>query len=498
MSLQRVTRSTVIDAPVERVWEILRDFNSHLYWHPIIATSTIEDGLAPDQVGCVRSFTLQDGNALREQLLTLDDRNYVSTYCILDSTIPLQRYVATVRLKPVTDGRRTFWFWQSTFATPPGRERELAESVGNGVYEAGFTALRDYLRGQPRPSAPASVAERRDAGRRDAGRRNDPLEAQAVVLGARGGAEQLKVVAASAAAPAAGEVRIRQTAIGVNYIDVYVRTGLYAGLLDVGGVPGFEAAGTVVDVGPDVTHVLAGDRVAYACPPAGAYTSMRTMNAGQVVRLPDHVTEEQAAALMLKGMTAEYVLFRLHRVQAGETVLVHAAAGGLGMLTAQWARALGALVVGTVGSEGKARVARAYCDHVVVSADGRFADAVLGATAGSGANLIVDGLGEAAREENMKALAVTGHWISVGQAAGAWQPIDPGWLGQKSVTFSRPVIFHYTAQPRRLREMAARVFDALRAGTLQPQVTRYALSAASTAHHDLESRRTVGQLVLLG
>jgi NADPH:quinone reductase-like Zn-dependent oxidoreductase len=224
---------------------------------------------------------------------------------------------------------------------------------------------------------------------------------------------------------------------------------------------------------------------------------MRTMDAAQVLRLPDHVTDEDAAALMLKGMTAEYILFRLHRVTAGETVLVHAAAGGLGMLVAQWGRALGAVVIGSVGSEEKARVARAYCDHVVVNAAGRFADAVLGAS-GRGADLIVDGLGGAAREENMKALALMGHWISVGQAGGAWAPIEAEWLTHKSATFSRPVIFHYTSTPRQLRDMAARVFEALRNGTLRPQIARYALSAASAAHADLESRRTVGQIVLLG
>jgi NADPH:quinone reductase-like Zn-dependent oxidoreductase len=225
---------------------------------------------------------------------------------------------------------------------------------------------------------------------------------------------------------------------------------------------------------------------------------MRTMPAEQVVRLPDHVSEEEAAALMLKGMTAEYILFRLHPVRAGEAVLVHAAAGGLGMLTAQWARALGAVVIGSVGSEEKARVARAYCDHVVINADGQFADAVLRASAGRGADLIVDGLGGNAREENMKALALTGHWVSVGQAGGTWPAIEPEWLQHKSATFSRPVIFHYTSQPRQLREMATRVFDALRGGTLRPQIARYALSAAGTAHRELESRRTIGQVVLLG
>ncbi len=483
MGLQRVTRSTIIEAPIERVWAVLRDFNSHLHWHPIIADSWIEGGEAPDQVGCVRAFRLKDGNELREQLLTLDDRNYVSTYCILDSTIPLHRYVATVTLKPVTDGNRTFWHWQSTFSTPPGRERELAEAVGTGVYEAGFAALREYLRRGLVPARPpAATAE---------------VEGTAIVLAARGGPGELRSQTVRAPAPGPGQVRIRQTAIGLNYIDVYTRSGLYASLLDVGGVPGFEAAGTVIDVGAGVDHLAPGDRVAYACLPAGAYASVRTMSAEPVVRLPAHVSDEQAAALMLKGCTAEYCLFRLHRAQPGEVVLVHAAAGGLGMLVAQWAQSLGCRVIGTVGSEQKARVARGYCDAVVVTEQGRFADAVLQASGGRGATLIVDGLGEPGREENMRAIAATGHWISVGQAGGPMRPIEPSWFSAKSVTFSRPVIFHYLAEAAVRREMTARVFDALRDGRLRPQITRYPLGAAADAHRDLESRRTVGQVVLL-
>jgi NADPH:quinone reductase-like Zn-dependent oxidoreductase len=221
------------------------------------------------------------------------------------------------------------------------------------------------------------------------------------------------------------------------------------------------------------------------------------MSAEQVVRLPDYVTEEQAAALMLKGCTAEYCLFRLHRLQPGEAVLVHAAAGGLGMLAAQWARALGARVIGTVGSEDKARIARAYCDQVIVGREPRFADAVLDATHGRGARLIVDGLGEPARNENMRAIAATGHWISVGQAGGPMQPIEPAWFSGKSVTFSRPVVFHYLADARVRGEMTSRVFDALADGRLRPQITRYALTAAADAHRDLEARRTSGQVILL-
>jgi NADPH:quinone reductase-like Zn-dependent oxidoreductase len=200
---------------------------------------------------------------------------------------------------------------------------------------------------------------------------------------------------------------------------------------------------------------------------------------------------------MLKGMTAEYCLFRLRRTQPDDIVLVHAAAGGLGMLCAQWATALGARVIGTVGSDDKARVAREYCEAVVVRRDGRFAEAVQRLSGGRGATLIVDGLGEDARDENMAALATTGHWISVGQTGGSWIAIDAEWLAQKSVTLSRPVIFHFTAERARLNEMAQRVFDALEDRTLRPQVTTYALGAVAEAHRDLQEGRTTGQVVLI-
>jgi uncharacterized protein YndB with AHSA1/START domain len=160
----RVTRSAIIDAPIERVWAVLRDFNSHTAWHPVVAESEIEGGERSDQVGCVRRFTLRDGNRIREQLLALSDREHISTYCILDATVPLQRYVATVQLKRVTDGDRTFWHWQSTFDAPRGRERELSDMVGTGVYEGGFEGLRAYLRRSR--SAPGRAAPPRPRPRR--------------------------------------------------------------------------------------------------------------------------------------------------------------------------------------------------------------------------------------------------------------------------------------------------------------------------------------------
>src|SRR6266850_3297936 len=334
----RVTRSAVIDAPIERVWAVLRDFNSHTAWHPVVAESEIEGGEPSDQIGCVRRFTLRDGNHIREQLLALSDRDHVSTYCILDASVPLRRYVATLQLKRVTDGERTFWHWQSTFDAPPGRERELTDMVGTGVYEGGFEGLRTFLR---RPGhAPA-----RDA----AGRRRPPsgeaMPAQGVVVSAFGGPEVLRHQSLPARPPGPGQVRIRQTAVGVNYIDVYVRAGLYR-MIEPPAVLGMEAAGVVEDVGDGIAHLLPGDRVAYACAPPGAYVGARTMPADQVVVLPDDVDEETAAALMLKGMTAAYLLHRTHRVRAGETVLVHAAAGGVGLFLCQWARALGARAIG--------------------------------------------------------------------------------------------------------------------------------------------------------
>jgi NADPH2:quinone reductase len=486
----RVSRSAIVDAPIERVWAVLRDFNSHAAWHPAVAESAIEGGEPSDQVGCVRRFTLRDGHLIREQLLALSDTDHVSTYCILDATLPMRRYVATLQLKRVTDGERTFWHWQSTFDVPRGREGEFEALVGGGVYEGGFEGLRAHLRrgGDRRPGgAPARATAPATA-----------LPTHGVVVERFGGPEVLRYQPLSAPAPGPGEVRIRHTAVGVNYIDVYMRAGHYR-MLEPPAPPGMEAAGEVIDVGEGVTHLLPGDRVAYACPPPGAYVGVRTMAAAQVVVLPDHVDDETAAALMLKGMTAEYLLHRTHRVRAGDTVLVHAAAGGVGLFLCQWARALGARVIGTVSSEDKARLARAHgCEAPIVTREHRFAAAVRAATGGRGADVIFDGLGREAAEENFEALALCGHWVSYGQATGPLEAVPTERLTTKSATLSRPVLFHYTAERAALAEIAGRVFGALRDGILKVEVRhRYPLAAAAEAHRDLEGRRTTGPLLLL-
>ncbi len=485
--LQRVVRSTVIDAPIERVWAVLRDFNSHDQWHDVVDTSRIERDERSDQVGCVRNFHLKDGNHIREQLLTLDDAAYKSTYCIVEATVPLQRYVATVTLKPVTDGNRTFWHWESTFATPPGMEAELRQMVATGVYEAGFENLRRHLREGAdlrRPgSAPMPAAL--------------PQPARRIALRRYGGPEAMEAENTECPAPREGEVRIRQRAIGVNFLDVYLRRGWIPPMLAPGGTPGMEAAGTVLDVGTGVSHVMPGDRVAYLGPVPGAYCSVRCVPADWVLRLPAAVEDDTAAALLLKGLTADYLLRDLGRVQPGTRLLVHAAAGGDRHLVSAWARRLGARVLGTVSSEEKAQIARAHgCEHVIVTRDYRFADAVLQAC--GGADVIIDGLGDAARTENLAALARKGHWISLGQASGPLQPIDPNELVAKSLSFSRPVIFDYVDTRQALAERAGRLWAALADGTLPPPaIERHALDAAADAHARLESRRTIGPLVLV-
>ena len=223
----RVRRSAVIDAPIDRVWAVLRDFNSHSAWHPAVGDSRIERNEPADQVGCVRNFFLKDGNHIREQLLALSDSQYLSTYCILDATLPMRNYVATVQLKKVTDGDRTFWHWESTFDVPKGREREFEQLVGGGVYEGGFAGLRKYLNGD-RPHSSHLGA----------------VESQGVVATGFGGPEVLQFRKLDSPRLGNGDVRIRQTAVGVNYIDVYVRKGLYKMITPPAAI-GMEAAGVV-------------------------------------------------------------------------------------------------------------------------------------------------------------------------------------------------------------------------------------------------------------
>jgi NADPH:quinone reductase-like Zn-dependent oxidoreductase len=489
----KVVRSTVVDVPIDEVWALLRDFNGHDRWHPAVAVSRIEERRGSDEIGCVRDFALKQGGAIREQLLSLSDRDYSFTYCILDAPLPLDGYVATVRLKPVTDGNRTFWHWQSEFKPPPEREAELARMVGEDIYEGGFAAIKAILArqkaevgaiGRPRPAIASAPAKAIDCG--------------AVVLARYGGPEALEWRSVGVPPPGPGEVRLRHTAVGVNFIDVYCRTG-YFNLVPPGGVPGLEAAGIVTDVGPGVRELAPGDRVGYAGPPPGAYAELRTMPARLLVRLPPELDEVTAAAVLLKGMTAEFLLHRVARVKEGDTVLVHAAAGGTGQLLTQWARALGATVIGTVGSRDKVGIARvAGCEHPIVYTEEDFAARCREITAGRGVDVAFDAVGRDTLLQSYAALATNGHLVSFGQASGETAPIDIAGFADKSATVSRPNFAHFTDTPEKVRSITDNLFRALRMGTLRPAApTRFTLSRAADAHRALEGRHSTGAIVLL-
>ena len=404
--------------------------------------------------------------------------------------------MATVRLKPVTDGQATFWDWQASFGTPPGEEESLAGLVGEQIYQAGFEAIKTAF-GQAGASPARAV---RASANRSAITvpRDQPIECHGLVIERFGGPDVLHWESLSAPVPGPGELRIRHTAIGLNYIDVYARTGYYP-LVNPPGVIGMEAAGVVVDVGPAVHGILAGDRVAYACMPPGANAEYRTMKADLVVALPDDLDDETAAAIMLKGMSAEFLLHRVHRVGEGDVILVHAAAGGVGQLLCQWGRALGATIIGTVGTSEKARIARARgCTYPIVYSEEDFVEQVNQITEGRGCDVVYDAVGRDTFLRSYDALAPRGHLVSYGQASGPIEPVDIAGFAVKSARVSRPNFGHYAGTPADVRAMTDRLFDAVRRGILSVEISqRYALRDAAQAHRDLEARRTTGSTILI-
>lgn len=321
---------------------------------------------------------------------------------------------------------------------------------------------------------------------------------KAVRIHQHGGPEVLTYEDVDVGAPAPGQARLRQTAIGLNYIDVYHRTGLYpTGPLPA--VVGLEAAGVVEAVGDGVTDVRAGDRVAYANPPMGAYAADRLMPADRLVRLPDGIGDQQAAAMMLKGMTAHYLLRRTYRLQAGDAVLVHAAAGGVGLIVCQWAKHLGATVIGTVGSDDKAALASANgCDHPIVYTREDFTARVREITGGEGVAVVYDSIGKQTFEGSLDCLRPLGMMVSYGNASGPVPAFEPGILAAKgSLFFTRPTLMTYTAKREDMVAAASELFEAVQGGHVGIAVNQtYPLAEAERAHADLEARRTTGSTVL--
>ncbi len=313
-----------------------------------------------------------------------------------------------------------------------------------------------------------------------------------------GGPELLQWEAIEVDAPAAGQVKLKQTAIGLNFIDVYFRTGLYPAAASP-FIPGMEAAGTVIAVGEGVSDLAVGDRVAYAMV-MGSYTEERVIDASKVVKIPDNINDETAAAMMLKGMTAQYLLRQTFPVQAGQTILFHAAAGGVGLIACQWAKHLGATVIGTVGSEEKAELAKAHgCDHPIIYTKENFVERVRELTDGKGVPVVYDSVGQATFMQSFDCLQPMGTLVSFGQSSGAVAPLDIGLLSQKgSLYLTRPTLMHYAASREQILTCTSDLFNVMATGAVKiPVNQRFALSDAAAAHRSLESRETTGATVLL-
>lgn len=321
---------------------------------------------------------------------------------------------------------------------------------------------------------------------------------KAIRIAETGGPEVMKLVDTEVGAPGPGQVRVRQTAVGLNYIDTYHRSGLYP--LQFPSGLGLEAAGVVEEVGEGVNSLRVGDRIAYGTGPIGAYADMRNLPANRLVKLLPSISDETAAGMMLKGMTARYLLRATYVVKPGDTILLHAAAGGVGLIMSQWAKALGATVIGTVGSDAKADIARAHgCDHVINYATEDTVKRVRELTGGKGVPVVYDGVGKDTLMISLDCLSPRGLMVSFGNASGPVPPLDLLQLSAKgSLYVTRPTLNTYTASDADLQETAQDLVSVVASGKVKiPVNQRYALADVVQAHRDLEGRKTTGTTVLL-
>ncbi|VCU72559.1 Quinone oxidoreductase 1 [Pigmentiphaga humi] len=313
-----------------------------------------------------------------------------------------------------------------------------------------------------------------------------------------GGPEVLKLVDIDVPKPGPGEVRIRQHAIGLNFIDIYCRSGLYPSSLPT--VLGFEAAGVVDAVGPKVGHLKVGDRVAYGQSPLGAYAEVRNMPAFQVVRIPDEISFEQAAAIMLKGLTVQYLFRQTYRLQGNETILFHAAAGGVGLIACQWAKALGVKLIGTASSPEKAGLAKANgAWRVIDYTRENVAERVRELTKGKKVPVVYDGVGKDTWETSLDCLQQRGLMVSFGNASGPVTGVNLGILAQKGSLFvTRPMVGHHVDTQEKMQAAASELFELVVAGKIKPRIEqRFRLEEAAQAHASLAARKTTGSTILL-
>ena len=321
--------------------------------------------------------------------------------------------------------------------------------------------------------------------------------AKAIHIDAPGGAEQMHWREAQLPPVRAGEARVRHLAVGMNYIDVYHRTGLYP--LPTPFTPGMEACGMIEEVGDGVTHVKPGDRVAYGGGPVGAYAEVRVMPASVLVKVPDAISNEQAASIMVQGATAEFLVRRTFKLQPGHTCLIHAVAGGVGLILSQWAKHLGAMVIGTTSTPEKAKLASTNgCDHPVLYTQEDVIKRVDELTDGQGVDVVYDSVGKDTFMASLECLKPLGMMLSYGQASGPIPPFDIGVLVQKGSLFlTRPSIMHYMLDDAAYRQGVAELFRLVEQGVLKVHIGQsYPLAEAAQAHRDLEARKTQGSTIL--
>lgn len=321
---------------------------------------------------------------------------------------------------------------------------------------------------------------------------------KAICIEHNGGPEVLEYKSVTVGKSGQGEVRIRHTAIGLDFIDVYHRTGLYP--VPTPFIPGLEGAGIVEEVGSGVSHLTVGDRVCYPAGPLGSYSQARIMPADRLVKTPDYLSDDAAAAIMLKGCTVEYLIHRTYKVEKGDTVLFHAAAGGVGLLACQWLNALGVTVIGTVGSDEKAALAKANgCHHTINYTSEDFTARVREITDGKGVPVVYDSVGKDTFMGSLDCLQTRGTMVTFGNATGTVPAFEPGLLNQKGgVYVTRPSLMHYVSSREDLELSTGRVFQAVKSGALKVAINqRFNLSAAAEAHRTLEARKTTGQTILM-
>ena len=324
------------------------------------------------------------------------------------------------------------------------------------------------------------------------------MHTNAIMVHKLGGPEEMIWEKIEVASPKENEVLIRQTAIGLNFIDTYFRSGLYPTPLPT--PIGMEAAGVIEEIGPGVTEFKVGDRVAYASSPLGSYSEIRVFPINNLVKIPDDISDELAAAIMLKGMTAEYLVRRTFKVESGQTVLFHAAAGGVGLIACQWLKSIGANVIGTVGSSEKAELARANgCDHTILYKEENFVEKVKEITNGAGVPVVYDSVGKDTAIQGLDCLSTLGLLVIFGNSSGNAPAIEPGLLATKgSLYVTRPTLFSYNNTREKLVESANHVFNMVRSGNISIKIgAKYALKDAVQAHKDLEGRKTSGCILLM-